>query len=151
MAIDLKTLEESKSILIENSDRFVDYFYDRLLEKAPDLAHIFRNTDLADQKAKLWEGMVQILDLIEEPADLKNYLNDLGLRHVCYEVQPQHYVLVREILLEAIEHVHGDQWSERFVGTWQAAVSLITHEMIAGADQLAGKSGGAIRADKGAA
>ncbi len=98
---------------------------------------MFRNTNLSKQKGKLIEGVERIFELLDEDEKkLTRYLNDLGVRHICYEVTEKHYPVVKEVLLKAVKHVHQSEWNQEYENWWNALIAMMTDRMIAGCHSL---------------
>lgn len=112
------------NILINNIDQFVDVFYKDFFEKNEEIANSFRNTDLKDQKLELKKGLLFILDNLNNSKVLNEYLEDLGVRHVSYEVHTWHYDNVRHSLLNAFKSIHGEDWNAE---TEKKCLELINH------------------------
>ena len=137
MFVDRQLLAKSKAILQSRSGEFIDHFYEEFFRSQPDLAQVFRNTELGLQKERLWKGIVEILELVDRPTVLKQHLHDLGLRHTCYEVRDKHYRVVGDKLVNAVRYVHGEEWDERMESLWVFLVGILVEEMLAGSRQLA--------------
>jgi hemoglobin-like flavoprotein len=131
---DSRVFTRTKEILRNHSTEFADHFYPELLMTNSDLATVFRNTDLSDQKEKLIEGVGRILELLVDADEKKlaKYLHDLGVRHICYEVTEKHYPIMREVLLKAVKHVHQSEWNQEYEMLWNSLSTTIIEHMIAG-------------------
>ncbi len=136
MVVDRQLLEKSQAILQSRSGEFIDHFYEEFFRSQPDLARVFRNTELNLQKERLWKGILEILDLVDRPLVLRKHLRDLGLRHICYEVRDRHYSVVGDKLLNAVKHVHQDEGDNQSESLWTSLVSMLVEEMIAGSRQV---------------
>ena len=117
----------TKEIMRVHSTEFADYFYEELLRTHSDLATVFRNTDLSQQKEKLIEGVHRIFELLGDAEEKKliKYLNDLGVRHICYEVTEKHYPVMREVLLKAVKQVHTSEWNHEYETFWNSLSTTI--------------------------
>ncbi len=125
-------LKHTKEILELHSTEFADYFYQELFNSHPPLATTFRNTDLSKQKAMLIEGIHYILEHLDNEGELRTYLFDLGVRHICYEVTEDQYPMVKEVLLKSIQQIHRSEWNSEFEQLWLGVISLITEHMLTG-------------------
>lgn len=96
-------VEELKVLINRAGEKLVDSFYHQVLEHSAELANIFRNTDLAEQKKRMKEGLEEILSLQAKDAELHEYLQDLGFRHLGYEVEESHYAIIRAALLSSFQ------------------------------------------------
>jgi len=133
---DPAVFERTRQIMGIHSKKFADFFYQELLSTHSELATVFRNTDLSKQKEKLIEGIDRIFMLLDDEKNLTGYLNDLGVRHICYEVTEKHYPVVREVLLKAVKHVHQSEWNQNYENWWNSLSMIITDQMIVGCRSL---------------
>ena len=107
--------------------------YDLFLNSSDDLPHVFRNTDLTKQKERLVEGIETILRLFNQDSELQIYLQDLGVRHITYEVEDKHYPLIERALQGAFEKYAADY---NIKMDWQVFAKTITDNMKHGAHKL---------------
>ena len=124
MVVDRQLLEKSQAILQSRSGEFIDHFYEEFFRSQPDLARVFRNTELNLQKERLWKGILEILDLVDRPLVLRKHVRD------------RHYSVVGDKLLNAVKHVHQDEWDNQSESLWTSLVSMLVEEMIAGSRQV---------------
>ncbi len=110
--------------ILNNIDLFVDYFYKDFFEETPEIVETFRNTNLSLQKKELKFGLKKVFSLIEKREELDEFLFELGVRHVSYEVTPKHYQIVKRSLMKSFRHVLAEEWDEE-VGS--RVGSLIEH------------------------
>ena len=104
-------------------------FYEHLFEKAPETRELFLN-DMARQGDKLIATLSAVVLQIGDLALLKTNIEDLGLRHVAYGVQPDHYSATGAALFRMLEHVLGDDFSADMRAAWEKAYAAISHIMI---------------------
>ncbi len=126
----------TEEILTLNAQTFADYFYQELFKAHSGLGTSFRNTNLAQQKEKLIEGITHIFALLDDEEELKRYLYDLGLRHVCYEVTEERYSIVKDVLLQSVQHIHQSEWNQEYENWWRSLITTITEHMINGSRSL---------------
>jgi len=128
--------ERTKEIMTLHSQEFANYFYQELLLAHSDLATGFRNTDISKQKEKLLDGVAQIFTLLDNEKKLSQYLYDLGIRHICYEVTEEHYPIVRNVLLKSVKHIHQSEWNQKYENWWSAVITTIIDHMMAGCRRI---------------
>lgn len=129
--MDLKSKTLRSSI-----DLFVELFYDHFFEQTFEVAHIFRNTQIGSQKEEFKTSMLKILDHEEDLSKLNSYFNDLGLRHMCYEVSERHYNLAKASFIYALEKTYDVMWSDTLRHEWEAVLDKISMQMIEGAKRV---------------
>ena len=110
-----------------------DRFYETLLREYPALLATFSNTEVARQKAEFARGLVLILEEWQKPLRLQLYLEDLGIRHVAYNVRDETYGTARDVFLRTLEEVleEPDQPLER--EEWAAFIDHVCTGMRQGA------------------
>jgi hemoglobin-like flavoprotein len=52
-------------------------------------------------------------------------LHSLGKRHIKYGVKPEHYTFIRGPLMETIEEMLGDDFTQDVDNAWQQAIDLV--------------------------
>jgi hemoglobin-like flavoprotein len=117
--------------VLNNIDTFVDFFYKDFFEDTPEIEVIFRNTELKLQKEQLKLGLEKIFSLSEDREELDRYLNDLGVRHVAYEVTPVQYEFAKRSLMKAFRHTLKNSWNEELetrVGSLIEHICTVMHE-----------------------
>lgn len=122
--------------LINNIDKFVEYFYRDFFENNKEIEAVFHNTDLKLQKDEMKSGLLRIIGKIDDPKNLNLYLQDLGVRHISYEVQPKHYVEVKESLLRSFKFIYESEWNEEREEEIRDLINHICEQMIIGAQSL---------------
>ena len=113
--MDPSLLKVLKQIVDEKGRQLVDEFYDDLLNSSQSLPHSFRNTDMEAQKERMVEGLEMAVSLFTEGKNASGYLKDLGMRHIAYEVEDNHYPLVEKVLTEVLNR-YGRTYLEGFDG-----------------------------------
>ena len=103
--MDREHVIELKKQLTERGSSFADGFYKFLFESSPQLAKMFRNTNLKEQKIRLIEGLIETLNLLNDPQEFNDYLENLGVRHIAYEVEAGHYPIVKDALIYALKEL----------------------------------------------
>jgi hemoglobin-like flavoprotein len=86
-------------------------FYQRLFETAPQLRRLFP-TDLSALEVHFEEMLASVISQLGRMTAVDASLRDLGVRHLRYGAQPQHYPLVRDVLVKALEAQSAGDWSE---------------------------------------
>jgi hemoglobin-like flavoprotein len=121
-------------------DEFCDIFYEHVANNMADFDNIFRNTDLKLQKLELAKGLFVISSLLDEQDELVSFLENLGARHVCYEVQYFHYPEIKKALLMALEEFYDHDWCIEVKNTWETLVDTVLDSMKSGAEKLMKRS-----------
>lgn len=126
---------KSFDVLKPIANEFVNYFYQYLFTKYPSAKAFFSDTKMEVQKKQLLNSLVYIVDHLNEPEELTQYLNKMGSRHVKYNVKAEHYDLVGDSLINTLKYFFKDQWSKELENAWLWAFGFISQAMIQGAAQ----------------
>ena len=109
-------------------------FYRRLFALAPASRALFPD-EMSAQRKKLMQALGFIVDHLADPEPLRAQLRNLGIRHVAYGAQPEHYALVRLALMETLGEVFGDAFDEPTRAAWTYAYDQIESVMLEGHHQ----------------
>lgn len=133
MALDVDLLERSFARVKPRAGEFAEDFYADLFARNPQARALFADTDMAEQRKKLMDSLVLVIENLENPEILTGALKRLGERHTAYGVQPEHYGLVGGSLLATFEKHLGAEWTPPVRQAWVDAYGAITGIMLDGA------------------
>ena len=125
MALSVDLLETSFERVRPDAERFSADFYDRLFAAHPRTQELFRGTDMADQRKKLMDSLVLVIENLENPDVLTGALKQLGARHVRYGVREEHYAMVGGALLDTFERHLGAAWTPEVKQAWTEAYGVV--------------------------
>lgn len=110
-------------------------FYERLFEKYPQVRPLF-NTPPEEQHKKLMASIGSILASLTEPGTMVPFLQAMGVRHLKYKTEPEHYPAVAENLVAVLdEHLSKEgEWTEEMKSSWEEALSVVAKVMIEAAN-----------------
>lgn len=128
-----KLLKESWALVEEQQDRVAGYFYARMFLSHPDIRDLF-SVQMDVQRTRLLNAIVTAVQTLEDPEVFDGYLKSLGRDHRKFHVNPGHYEVVGNALIEAMRAFAGERWSIEYDQAWADAYSVIARKMIAGAD-----------------
>lgn len=110
-------------------------FYDRLFEREPSVAPLFRS-NMAQQGERLM-GMIGVaVAMLDQPEALDRSLRELGRRHVGYGVQHHHYDAVGGALLDTLATGLGIAFTAAHRAAWAAMYQHISATMQAAAREV---------------
>lgn len=135
-------LKRSFASAMRDPDRFGRDFYARIFELAPFVRPLFP-ADLTHQRDKLVRALTVLVRGLDQPDALVPTLRQLGARHVGYGVQPAHYVVVGEALVETLDALGEERLAAEARMAWVRLYGWIAAHMIEGAE-----SAGAARVDE---
>ncbi len=120
MSINIELLESSFNLVALRADEMINLFYRRLFSEHPELRPMFPD-DMGEQEKHLADALSTIVGYLSDPELLKGYVSELGLRHIDYGVQREHYAIVGQTLLTTLAEVAGDAWTDEMYNAWADA------------------------------
>jgi hemoglobin-like flavoprotein len=124
-------LEASFALLRPHAARLVANFYENLFARAPSVRGMFK-ADLSAQHAALAGALVTVAENLRTLDRVVPALRAMGARHALYGAQPEHYPIVRDVLVDAMASVLGPAWNAQLGDDWRAALDLVASVMIEG-------------------
>jgi len=110
-------------------DTFAELFYGRLFALDPDVRRLFKD-DMIEQGRNLTAMLSVATANLAKPERIGVALRQLGKRHAAYGVRPEHFALVEDALLFALEHALIDVFTAEVKAAWQAAYALLASMML---------------------
>jgi len=111
------------------ADTAARLFYERLFEIDETTRALFKTTDLAEQRQKLIQALVVVVQGLDHLEELVPILAGLGRRHVQYGVTDRHYESVGAALLWTLEQGLGPSWTSEAKAAWSRAYVVLTGVM----------------------
>lgn len=123
----IETLRNSALILHHSKDEAASTFYDTLFEIAPELRALFP-PQTSDQARKFAATLVVAVNALSTWDALLPIVEALARRHLAYGVEPAHYRIVEQALIETLKTC-GASAAEKT--TWRMAYRALADHMIA--------------------
>jgi hemoglobin-like flavoprotein len=102
------------------SGKLFDTFYERFLQKSPEIPPMFSRTDFPHQKLMLRESILEVL-LFAQTGSSREEIERLAERHRQLNVKPGHYDLWLDALCEALAR-HDPNFSSALRALWRNAL-----------------------------
>lgn len=134
MPLQVELLEQSFEVIKPQADNFVHSFYENLFTAYPEVQILFAHTNMVEQREKLLESLILVVENLRMPNTLESPLRGLGARHVEYGVLPKYYPFVGNALLNTFEQYLGYKWTPELKQAWTDAYGVIVEIMLEGAD-----------------
>jgi hemoglobin-like flavoprotein len=128
-----KIVRETYWIVTRNDEEFSKSFYIFLFDKYPQLAPLFVKTNMEQQRDKIIKSLDLIVLNLNNPKRFNSELKNLGAKHVNYGSELEHYPLVGDALLQALEKHLGEHWNPTVKNAWILAYERIAKAMTEGA------------------
>lgn len=124
----LELVQQTFALVEPNAQAVAEAFYDRLFAIDPHLRNLFGD-EMADQRERLMAMIHDAVDALRDLDGLTQTLQELGIRHVGYDVSPSDYDNFGVALLGTLEDSLGDAFSSDVREAWTAVYSLISTTM----------------------
>lgn len=134
MPLNVELLNRSFAQVKDRGSEFTAKFYSNLFSDYPEVEPLFANTQMEEQKKKLFDSLVLVVDNLQEPDILSTTLKGLGTKHVQYGVLPVHYPMVGGSLLKTFDAFLGSSWTPEVKQAWVDAYTAVAQLMLEGAD-----------------
>lgn len=108
--------------IVATGPKLTAHFYDRMFKQHPELKDIFNMTNQknGDQREALFNAICAYAVNIETPEALMSAVEKIAQKHVSLNIKPEHYPIVGENLLAAIDELLNpgqdalDAWGEAY-------------------------------------
>lgn len=109
-----------------SAEQVAPMFYNRLFEVAPEVKPLF-TSDMQEQGKKLMQMLNVAVTSLNKLDTILPAVQALGVRHIEYQVQPEHYDAVGEALLWTLNEGLGEEFTPEVKQAWTATyVTLAT-------------------------
>ncbi|ESQ87194.1 hypothetical protein ABAC460_20700 [Asticcacaulis sp. AC460] len=132
----IRLVQASHAEVVTLGATAAEVFYTHLFVLDPSLKPMFRS-DLAAQGKKLLQALNFVATQLHQPERILPAVRELGLRHVAYGVQPEHYVTVGAALIATLAQALGERFDLATRQAWTEAYGLLSSTMIDAAYPLA--------------
>ena len=125
-------------VLRQHGEEITKVFYQLLFEAHPSLMNTFNPANQRDgaQARSLAASILAYAAHIDHLEKLSGMVDMIAHKHVSLQVQPEHYPIVGQHLLEAIKVVLGDAATPEIIDAWAAAYGQLAQVMIGREESL---------------
>lgn len=121
-------IQESFAKVAPIADDAAALFYGRLFELDPALKPLFKS-DLKEQGAKLMKMLGMVVNGLKNLDALVPAVQDLGKRHVDYDVTADMYSTVGEALIWTLGQGLGEAFTDEVKEAWVTAYGILSSVM----------------------
>jgi len=132
ITLNIELLERTLALVKPRSDEFVSNFYEILFDSSSQIKSLFMNTNMGQQKEKLWQSLEIIIENLRKPQLINVFAKGLGATHAKYGVSVEHYPVVANALIQALKAQMGLEWTPKTEKAWVEAYTIIQSAMIDG-------------------
>lgn len=123
----------SIDVLASNRSTVAAHFYGRLFGRHPHLAGYFQSYDTAWRERMFLTALRSMMMTANSPQSLDQELGDLVERHRQHQIQPEHFELFSDILLETLAYYGGSAWTPDVAAAW-ATIAARTAAALSASD-----------------
>ncbi|MDH6119916.1 NAD(P)H-flavin reductase/hemoglobin-like flavoprotein [Kitasatospora sp. GAS204A] len=129
----LTLIRESFALVQQHADKLTGHFYATLFLHHPEARALFPPAmDL--QRDRLFRALAGAVRMLDRPAELTTFLQQLGRDHRKYGVQSAHYDAVGAALLSTLRRFAGEAWTPAHEQAWTEAYGQIAAAMSGAAE-----------------
>jgi nitric oxide dioxygenase len=125
-------VRKSWDLVAGDPDGLAALFYRRLFAAAPGVRPLFP-AEMQEQGRKLVQMLATAVANLDRLDAVRPAVEALAQRHVRYGALPEHYPVVGEALLAALDDGIGPQLSAETIEAWAAAYAALSGVMLAAA------------------
>lgn len=127
------TIEDSVESLLRQKQVVIEGFYKRLLSQHQEVRPFFEAVNLSHQATLLTMALIVVEShYSHDYAATRHYLHVLGHRHKVMGINPAHFELFRDCLLQTLSEFHEADWSPELADAWKAAMNKTVETMLEG-------------------
>jgi len=119
---------------------FGEKFYRALVASQPDIANLFKETEVRKQGAKFISMLRHAIRLLDDEKTFGSKLSALSEHHVTYGVKLEHLNAFGEVLVEELKKVNGKLWDEEvddaWLWFWHIVVNIFSEGLQRGQEKL---------------
>lgn len=131
----IATVKATVPVLKQHATDITSTMYDILFEKYPETKALFK--EAPSQQPKILAAAVQAYAAnIDNLGALTGAVEQMAKAHVRTNVQPEHYAMVGESLLAALEQVLGEAATPEIIDAWKEAYFFLADILIAKEEAL---------------
>ncbi|MDH5446346.1 MAG: globin domain-containing protein, partial [Gammaproteobacteria bacterium] len=130
LGLDVNLLTASFEAVTPKAEELVARFYEELFNRYPDVVPLFSNTTPEKQQQKLLAALKLVINNLNNIDVLSNTLTELGARHQGYGAEAGHYGAVASTLLDVMQEIAGDAWTDDINKAWSHALEVIAKVML---------------------
>ncbi|MFZ4450513.1 NO-inducible flavohemoprotein [Salibacterium aidingense] len=128
----LDTVKATAAVLEERGTEITSHFYKRMFHNHPELLNIFNQTNqkIGRQPEALANTVLAAAKNIDQLETLLPVVKNIAHKHRSLQIKPEHYPIVGENLLAAMQEVLGEAATDEVITAWEEAYNVIADVFI---------------------
>jgi methyl-accepting chemotaxis protein len=132
----ISLVQKSWQKVLHDVPQTAEIFYTTLFEMDPSLKALFPS-DIVEQSKKLIAIFDTLVNLLDKPNKLISTVQELGIKHLQYGVEPEHYDTAGAALLKTLAQGLGEDFTTLTKKAWIAVYQVQVTTMINAANNAA--------------
>lgn len=124
----VELIRDSFALVEPQSEDVGRHFYATLFSRAPETRDLFP-VNMEVQRSRLLRALVHVVQMVDQPDDLRPFLQQLGRDHRKFGVLAQHYDAVGVALLSAVARYCGAAWTPEVHRAWHESYATVAAAM----------------------
>ncbi|WP_395376996.1 globin domain-containing protein [Marinicella sp. W31] len=130
-----KMIKRTAPLLKSQGEHITCHMYVLLFSRYPQTTELFSET--GKQPQKLAQAIVAFATHVDALDQLQPVLYEISKRHVAAGVRPAHYLMVAEVLMDAMTEILGsDVFTRELRQAWQQAYQVLATHLIQQEQQM---------------
>lgn len=129
---EIQSVKRTFEMVVPLADTFTLIFYDRLFYLEPEVRPLFR-VEMSLQREKLMAMLALIVRGVDQPDLFMEEVKQMGLRHASYRVEPEHYAILVEAVVWALNESLGGLVTAETFAAWKKVLTTVSDIMLEGA------------------
>lgn len=125
----ISLVQQSWKKVLPIAPKAAEIFYQTLFEMDPSLTSLFPD-DLTEQRKKLMAMLDTAVKLLDDPEKLIPAVEKLGIRHLDYGTQPEHYETVGAALIKTLAIGLDKEFTAPVKRAWTSVYKTLSSTMI---------------------
>jgi hemoglobin-like flavoprotein len=135
----INAVRDSFKALAPHGDELAERFFDRLFERQPALRAVLPQ-DHWMRSRDLLTGLGTLVKNLHRLDAINHVLMEFGTRAQRAGVLPQHYGIAREIMLETMREMLGDEFGAELENDWRQTLTSVSSVVLVGAGRSRAKA-----------
>lgn len=139
---DADVIQRSLQLLAAHRNELTAHFFGRLFGRHPNLEPYFAGSNPAWLERKFASALRSIMQAATSPSEFEKQVGSLRSAHENRSVQPEHFALFGDVLIESLAYYGGRGWTSEIEAAWRSVMGTVVEAMsapyegVVGADEL---------------
>ena len=122
-------VQESMIYILPNASVIGSTFYKNLFEAAPAVKSLF-SSNISEQAKKLMDVVQHAVEALDNFDKIVPTLHQLGKKHAAYGAKPEHFPIVRDVLIQTFKEIIGEEFTKEMEAAWFTVINILAATML---------------------